>query len=679
MAKFRVTAPDGTPYMVTAPDDATPDQVVQFAQSQFAQAAPIPRPAPILRPDPIARPDEVPPQRRQAPVPPRSMPAQPAPQRQFAPAQPLVPQGPPPAATAAPPVQQAPEPPAQPPAAATAEPSRLGQFAQPQLPPAAPPQPPANPWSDALKSFGVGVGEGVIGLSTIPGNVEALGRMGINAAGNQFGSGDLVSKENVLPHAGHLQAAVESLTGPFYKPQTTAGEYARTAGQFAPNAVVPVGGPLGRVVGGVVAPALASETAGQLTKETAMEPWARAGAALLAPWLANGMAAAVSPLRIDPTRQAAVNTLRNEGVTALTAGDVTGRRPLRWAESVARDTPFGGGRAEAAVQAKAEQFTQAALRRAGIAADRATPDVIDQGFVRAGRQFDQIERRSQLSITPQLENRLQTIATDYERSIGAPAPIVRQLADEIATIRNNVATNGGGNTAIMPGERYVSWRSQIDRLSRGAGKGGDWQLSAALGEMREALDTAVLRGLPVADRAAWRAARQEYRNLLVLERASTAAGAEAAGGVISPQQLRQATIAVQGRRNYARGRGDYADLSHAGNLVMEKLPQSGTAPRQMMETAARIPIQAAIGAGAGGAAYGQEGAAAGAIAPLLAQALFARGVMRPGVQNYLANQAFHGRVAPQSQMLAIPQTLAVSATMGGPHGPAGRAADGLQR
>ena len=36
MATYRVTAPDGTKFKVTAPDDATPDQVQAFAEKQFA-------------------------------------------------------------------------------------------------------------------------------------------------------------------------------------------------------------------------------------------------------------------------------------------------------------------------------------------------------------------------------------------------------------------------------------------------------------------------------------------------------------------------------------------------------------------------------------------------------------------------------------------------------------------
>lgn len=86
-----------------------------------------------------------------------------------------------------------------------------------------------------------------------------------------------------------VQKTVEdNITGEWHKPQTKAGEYAQTIGEFAgpgampsrmaraaPTAGAMVRAAAGELVGNVVAPALVSETAGQLTHGTAAEPWAR--------------------------------------------------------------------------------------------------------------------------------------------------------------------------------------------------------------------------------------------------------------------------------------------------------------------------------------------------------------------------------------------------------------------
>lgn len=55
MAKYRITAPDGSKFEITAPDDATPDQVQAFAEQQFAaMQKPAAAPAPAAAPQPAA-------------------------------------------------------------------------------------------------------------------------------------------------------------------------------------------------------------------------------------------------------------------------------------------------------------------------------------------------------------------------------------------------------------------------------------------------------------------------------------------------------------------------------------------------------------------------------------------------------------------------------------------------
>lgn len=64
-------------------------------------------------------------------------------------------------------------------------------------------------------------------------------------------------------------------------PTTTAGQYARTVGEFAPGAIAGPGNLATRVATQDVLPAVASEAAGQATVGTKAEPWARVGAAIL--------------------------------------------------------------------------------------------------------------------------------------------------------------------------------------------------------------------------------------------------------------------------------------------------------------------------------------------------------------------------------------------------------------
>lgn len=152
--------------------------------------------------------------------------------------------------------------------------------------------------ADVAKSGGTGLVKGGIGLLGLPGDLGALVSSGVDkvagaagiapetvsAAKNTFSTvAKYVPGLNAFaagPRSEDIQSGLEKITGPLYTPKTTAGEFAQTAGEFAPAII---GGPeslLARLGTRVIAPAIASETAGQLTKGTGAEPYARVAGAL---------------------------------------------------------------------------------------------------------------------------------------------------------------------------------------------------------------------------------------------------------------------------------------------------------------------------------------------------------------------------------------------------------------
>ena len=185
----------------------------------------------------------------------------------------------------------------------------------------------------------------------------------------------------------------------------------------------------------------------------------------------------------------------------------------------------------------------------------------------------------------------------------------------------------------MLGDVYQGWRSDLGAAARGA---RDPRTEHAVYELQRILDDAAegyLRAMNPQMEQTWRQARTQYRNMLAIERAATAAGENAALGLISPAALRNATVSLQGRRNYARGNGDFAELARAGEALLKPLPQSGTNPRAMAS---------AGGAALGSAMFGVAGAAGGALAPMAGQAILGRATMSPLMQQYLANQLMAG-------------------------------------
>lgn len=109
--------------------------------------------------------------------------------------------------------------------------------------------------SDVGKSFFGGVRDGAAGLADALSSFTPLG-----AVNRMLTTGSPIP--NPLNVVGSM--ATEYMARGSHKPQTVAGEYARTVGQMTPNALAP-GSLTARAVN-VFAPALASETAGQVAR-----------------------------------------------------------------------------------------------------------------------------------------------------------------------------------------------------------------------------------------------------------------------------------------------------------------------------------------------------------------------------------------------------------------------------
>jgi hypothetical protein len=545
MAKYRVTGPDGGTFEVTAPDDATSDQIMQYVQSQ------------------------------------------------------------------------------QPPKAQAA------------------PAPAVDTLTDVAKSAGIGLAQGAIGIGTLPGNIEQLGRMGINKGAELLGYDAPVSPDTLLPNYGMVKGEIEKHTGEFYKPQTTAGEYARTIGEFAPMAAFPAAGAFGKAVN-VAAPALASETAGQITKGTTMEPWARAAGA----FAGGTVPRLITPLPADAMRAQHLATMEKEGVTALTAGQKTGSTPLRYFESVAKDTPGGATKIKGMETKAAEQYTAAVLRRAGVNSERATPDVLNQAFDDLGRKFDHLAGSTKLNADPVLTRALLAARSEYNQLVPElmRKPVVSNTVDDVL---NTAQQNGH----VIPGEVYKAVRSRIERMR--SSSASDPELGNALRTMRDALDDAMEKSMPAPRQGQWKEVRKQYKNLLTIEKAATGAGENAANGLISPAQLRAAAKQM-GKRQFTRGKDDFRALADAGEALMKPLPQSGTAPR-----AAVAGLLGSAGTALSGGNF-FAGLAAAASEPVLRAAMARAGTSKL-VQNYMANQRAAGYLRERpgmSNAMVVPEILA---------------------
>lgn len=500
-----------------------------------------------------------------------------------------------------------------------------------------PMQPAAAPQGDNLLSQGLsGANEGIAGLLGAPVDATSwLLNQGISGANTAMGT-DIPQISNPIGGAQSIEALMGDAIGP--DPTTGAGQFTRRVGQDVGAALVPAVGMAGQAArpGLMIAKELGlgagagtgAAVANQLAPDNPLAEilGQLAGAGTVAG--ASGAARrAITPFEASPHRIAAADALMREGVD-LTAGQRTGSQGLRYAESEL------GGMADM-TDLQAEQFTSAALSRAGVSGNRATPEVMSEAYENLGNQFDDLAARNTITGDQQLVQDLGDTWSEYTSLVNESerAPIIESTIRDVA---NAIQQNNG----TITGEAYKSLRSRLGRALKGS---KDPELKFSIRSVQDALDGAMERSMQAAgspDLGAWQQVRSDYANFKILEDAAAGAGEAAAMGIISPARLRSA-IARQNKGAYVRGQGDFAELARSGVATMNPLPQSGTAPR----TAVRnmfMGLPTIAGAGLGGASgdvmTALMGAGVGAAVPSVVGRAIASG---PG-QRYLGNQLLTG-------------------------------------
>lgn len=443
--------------------------------------------------------------------------------------------------------------------------------------------------NDVGKSVGSGLVRGVTSLADLPGqivsgagNLAARGLEAAGAPGMAVGMRDAMSQTPFGSGNAVGQAADMAMPGArSYQPQTTAGEYGQTVGEFLPGAALGPGGMTGNLVRYGVLPGLASEGAGQATEGTKAEPYARAAAAIATAMLAGRPTNNARPLvpRADPEDAKMAETLMREGVRP-TVGQVTNSTLLRRMEGSLGD-----------VAGQADDFTAAAMRSTGSTATRATPEALKAAYEVTVKGMDDavqgVTFRPTTAMAQQADDAVQTYLNNTAQ--GNIVPAVRNVADEIIDAATNPARQPLSLATLK------KWRTMLGQLMAG----GNSEAKLAAYELRSIIDDATRQELIAAGRAADVAkldtARGQFRNWLAIADSATRAGAE--NGVLSPTQLYQSIIRSQGRRNVATGNTTaLGDLARSAAGVLR--PEATTSPGSV-RTFSNALLTGGAGAGIG--------------------------------------------------------------------------------
>jgi len=478
---------------------------------------------------------------------------------------------------------------------------------------------------DVGQSLATGVGRGVANLAALPGAATSVA----DAAVERLTGVDV--EPSMAERTGTLAQTLYSDTGMGqYEPQTRAGKYAGTVGEFLPGVA------LGGTVAQMVASGTASEFAGQMTEGTDAEPWARLAGAILGAPAANlagkGLRAAVSPNAPAPQNKLAAGAqLADEGVQT-TAGQRTGNRQLLFDEEQL-------GRTAQTLGDQGEQFTRAVMRRLGVDG-LATPGNLRRATNDIGGVFRDIAKGRNIAIGDDLLAQADEAVKLYDESVGTVAKMPENIVKAL-------------RRGEISGKLYNDFASRLGKLKT-SNDGATREVATSL---RAVLDDALARSVPAADAARLAKARTQYRDLLAIEKAVTGAGEDAASSIVTPARLRTA-VAGQGRRAYAQGGRDLGEVAKAGVIGMPQPNTSGTAERVGAKLARQLgPLASGTGLGTtvGGAIGGYPGALAGAGIGMMAPTVRNQFIQSRLGQSYLANQMMP--VAPQTGGNALTPAL----------------------
>lgn len=509
--------------------------------------------------------------------------------------------------------------------------------------------PPVSIAGDLGRSALGGLARGISGVLSVPsmigGSLDRLTeKVGLVPEGwaAQRREDDPLSAQNIRGYT-------ETLTGGLseYEPQTTGGKYLGTGMEFLPGIFGGGGGLLPRFGLNVAAPALASESAGQIAEAVmpdspTSEAIARFGGAMLAP---SALQRVISPG--GGTRQTLLDQAQvlREADIPVTAGQETrAGRLVRGLEDSMEPS-----------EDQLQALTTSAMRNIGSSADEVTSVTLNEARSRIGGVFDDVTANLRLdpTVTPIVSN-LDDIYQRYSQSVeGAPAPFVsnvREIFDD--------ALSGGKQIDADTVMRMRSGMSRIMATSENP------NMARAASEVLEEIDEVISQSLMatgrVDDVARLQEARRQYRDYLAIERAATTAGAEMAGGLLTPNALR-AGVQGQSPSAYVRGlRGDLGDITRAAQSVLKPLPSVLTGGGRALEQGGRAAMSVG-GTYMGGPLLGLAGLVAPEIAGALART-------RPA-QAYLRNQL----TSPQSiltpaqrAMIAAPSAVNQTNLGGGP-------------
>lgn len=329
----------------------------------------------------------------------------------------------------------------------------------------------------------------------------------------------------------------------------------------------------------------------------------------------------IRPAELSETQRAANAAAERIGVN-LSAGEATGSRALKFAESTTADLPLASGMAQKRYAANAQAMNQAAARSIGQDAKELTPAVLAQARADTSAIYKSVLQNAKVNLDNTFRAEVQAVRG---------SKVMKELRDESVDAMLDQFRNMPQGKITVTGEWFQQNKTALDEAIRSAYNNSQPGKAKALEGFERALDRAAQRSLTTAERADYKKATRQWANLRMLE-----TGKVVESGNAMPGRLDQALGSRYGAA-YKEGRikGELPDIASLANSLRPP-PNSGTLPRSF------------YAGSIGGAAFMEPMTAAGMlVGPSAVQAV----TTSPLLRKYLTEGLLD--VSPQTEALLM--------------------------
>lgn len=446
---------------------------------------------------------------------------------------------------------------------------------------------------DVVNALPTGIAKGFAGLAGAPGLIGDLVGAGLRTIGVPTRDTSQPLPANVtvpFPH-GDPASAIKDLgnaVGGFYEPKTTAGHYAETIGEFVPGAIGGEASIAQRALARVLAPAVVSQTVGDIAKPFGLEGPARVAGAVLggSPGAIGAIGKSVGSKfaeALAPEDAALVSKYEEMG-GHLRPGQYIPSNFMRQGDAVMADTPwprvsgFAADSKTAVLPAQqADEFNRFLSRSFGEDAPRITDEVVQSARKRIGDVYETVLPNNVIKDTPEIRAALDSVESDIAKAAPAMEPKdLTRISATVNRIRSQLTEDG------IPGKLYQEYRKRgglLDELTASTSSA----LQGAAKSIRTALDDAFISQAKPEDAAALLKAKEQYRNLETL----APLAAKAPTGNVNPGAVLGAVNKEFGSPGKA---GDLGTLARVGAAFLKAQPSSGTAERNVWRTLINKPF-----------------------------------------------------------------------------------------